>query len=119
MNMKSLFEFKTVSIAVSGDYYQIVFHDELNTDDEPYFMIQRQFEFADGGICYFESHDETLIEYCKAKSASLSTDTLHLSYAAVSHREVAIKFGSHGTDFQELAATLRAMIPGIEISGMG
>jgi len=56
--MKTFFEFKKVSVTVNGDYYQIVFDDGLDTDDEPYFMIQRQFEFPDGGVCQFESHLE-------------------------------------------------------------
>ena len=68
MKMKICFKFKTVSVTVSGDYYQIMFHDGLGTDDKPYFMIQAQFEFPDGGVCYFESHKENLIEHCKAKS---------------------------------------------------
>ena len=113
--MQSAFEFRTVSVVVSGDYYQVLFHDDLDTEDEPYFMIQRQFECYDGGICHFDSHDETLIDWCKAKSATLSIGTFHLEYADGSYREVFIKFGLQDTDFQELATTLREMIPEIEI----
>ena len=54
--MKTSLEFKTVSVTISGDYYQILFHDGLDIEDEPYFLIQRQFEFPDGGVCNFESH---------------------------------------------------------------
>jgi len=64
--MKICFKFKTVSVTISGDYYQVMFHDGLDTDNEPYFMIQTQFEFPDGGVCYFGSHKENLIEHCKA-----------------------------------------------------
>ena len=52
--MKTSLEFKTVSVTISGDYYQILFHDGLDIEDEPYFLIQRQFEFPDGGVCNFE-----------------------------------------------------------------
>ena len=114
--MKRVFEFRTVSIAVSGDYYQVLFHDDLDTDDEPYFILQRQFEYYDGGICHFESHDETLIDWCTAKSASLSVGTFHLTYSDEPPREVFITFGLQGTNFQELASTLKVMIPGIEIN---
>jgi hypothetical protein len=34
--MKIFFEFKTVSVTICGDYYQVVFHDGLETDDEPF-----------------------------------------------------------------------------------
>ena len=109
--MKTFLEFKKVSVTVNGDYYQIVFHDGLDTDDEPYFMIQRQFEFPDGGVCHFESHLESLIEQCKAKSVSLSTNTLSVSYGEEQRRDVEIRFDSHSADFQELVSTLKEMIP--------
>lgn len=111
MKMKIFFKFKLVSVTKAGDYYQILFHDGLDTDDEPYFMIQTQFEFPDGGVCHFESHKENLVEHCKAKSVSLSTHKLRLSYGEEQHRDVEIEFGVHGTDFQELASTLKEMIP--------
>ncbi len=104
-----------VSVTKSGDYYQIMFHDGLDTEEEPYFMIQRQFEFPDGGVCYFESHNENLIEHCKAKSISLSTNKLRLSYGEEQRRDIEIKFSLHNTDFQELASTLKEMIPEIAI----
>ena len=113
--MKICFKFKTVSVTVSGDYYQVMLHDGLDTDDEPYFMIQTQFEFPDGGVCYFESHKENLIEHCKAKSVLLSTNKLRLSYGEEEPRDVEIDFGMDGTDFQELASTLKEMIPEAKI----
>lgn len=113
--MKRFLEFKTVSVTVSGNYYQVLFHDGLDTDDEPYFMIQRQFECPDGGVCYFESHDENLIEHCKAKSALLSTNALHISYGKEQHRNIEIQFGLQDTTFEELAATLKEMIPEMSI----
>jgi hypothetical protein len=109
--MKTFFKFKTVSVTKSGDYYQIMFHDDLDTDDEPYFMIQSQFEFSDGGTCYFESHNEELIEDCKVESASLSTNKLTLSYGKEQCRDVEIEFCLHDTDFQEFLSTLIEMIP--------
>lgn len=115
--MKITTKFKTVSVTTAGDYYQILFHDDLDTEDEPYFMIQRQFEYPDGGVCHFESHKEELIEHCKAKSVSISTNKLRLSYGEEQHRDVEIEFGLHSTDFQELVSTLKEMIPeiGIEV----
>lgn len=113
--MKIFIKFKLVSVTKAGDYYQIMFHDGLDTEDEPYFMIQTQFEFPDGGVCYFESHNEELIERCKAKSVSLSTNKIILSYGEELHREVEIEYDLHGTDFQELASTLKEMIPEAKI----
>ena len=52
-----------VSSSVSGDYYQVMFEaeEETNDPDSPYFLIQRQFETSDGGRCYIETHDEKYI----------------------------------------------------------
>jgi len=115
MKMKTFFKFKTVSATKAGDYYQIMFHDDLDTDDEPYFLIQSQFEFPDGGECHFESHIEELIEHCKEKSASLSKNRISLSYGDESHHEVEIKYDLDGLDFQELASMLKKMIPETKI----
>ena len=109
--MKIFLKFKTVSVTISGDYYQIVFHDGLDKEDEPYFMIQRQFEFHDGGVCHFESHHENLIDQCKTKSVSLSPNTLSLSYGEEQRRDIEIRFDLHDADFQELVSTLKEMIP--------
>ncbi len=112
--MKIFLEFKTVSVTISGDYYQVLFHDDLDTEDEPYFMIQRQFEFPDGDVCHFESDKEDLIEQGTASLASLSENTLRFSYGGGKlRRDVEIKFGLHDTDIHELASTLKKMIPEI------
>ncbi len=104
-------KFNTVSVTISGDYYQILFHDDLDTEDEPYFMIQSQFEFYDGGICNFESNEEVLSEHCKANMADLSKNMLRLSYGKKIPRDIEITFGLGCTDFKNLASTLKEMIP--------
>ena len=104
-------EFKTVSVSISGDYYQVLFHDDLDTEDEPYFMIQRQFEFPEYEVCHFESHHENLCEHCKAQSAHLTKNKLYLSYGNNQVRDVEIIFGLDAVDFKHLVSTLKEMIP--------
>ncbi len=108
-------QFKTVSVTISGDYYQIMFHDDLDSDDEPYFMIQRQFEFPDGGVCHFESHYEDLSEHCKVKLATLSNNMLRLSYGEKVPRDIEITFGLGCADLQSLTSALKEMIPEVMI----
>ncbi len=115
MKKKTYFKFKIVSAAKAGDYYQVMFHNDIDTDDEPYFMIQSQFEFPDGGECYFESHVEELIGNCKAKSASLSKNKINISYGENPHHEVGIEYDLQDLEFQELALMLKEMIPEIEV----
>ena len=47
-----------VSASESGDYYQVTFEGEVNEEEGPYVLVQRQFEFPDGGRCYVETHDQ-------------------------------------------------------------
>jgi hypothetical protein len=72
MKVINNFDFNEVSISIAGDYYQVLFDDRLDTEVEPYFMIQAEFEFPDDQECYFESHREELIGHYKPLSASLS-----------------------------------------------
>ncbi|MCB0410651.1 MAG: hypothetical protein KDD29_10560 [Flavobacteriales bacterium] len=109
--MKILLKFKSVSVTRNGDYYQIMFSDDLDVEGEPYFMIQRQFEFPDGGVCSFESHNEELIDTCKAKSLSLTKDMLRIRYGDKENHEVDISYNLQETNFQELSSTLKEMIP--------
>ena len=115
--MKSFLEFKTVTVSISGDYYQIMFDDGLYTEGGPYFLIQGESGFEDDGIRYFESHIENLTGHYIPKSASLSTNTLHISYGEKQHQDVEIRFGLHETDFHELASALMEIIPETRIEG--
>ncbi len=115
MKMKTYFKFKTVSATKSGDYYQVMFHDDLDTEDEPYFMIQSQFEFPEGGACNIESHIAELIEHCKVKMASISKTIMFISYGEAPHHEVEIEYDLQGLGFHELASMLKEMIPEIKI----
>jgi len=109
--MKRFLEFKTVSVSINGDYYQIMFDDGLDTEGEPYFLIQGESEFEDDGFRYFESHIVSLSGHYIPNSASLSTSSLHISYGEKQPQDVEISFGLHKTDFHELASALMEIIP--------
>lgn len=57
---------KYVSVGESdGEYFAVSFDNEdpsnndfeLSDDEDPYLIVQRQFEDDDGGVCYIETHD--------------------------------------------------------------
>jgi hypothetical protein len=103
-------QFKTVSVTISGDYYQVIFHDDLDADDEPYFLMQRQFELPDDGVCYFESHRDELIDHCKAKLVSLSKNMLCLTYAEKQPRKIEFSYRFDCSEFRNLASIQKKMI---------
>jgi hypothetical protein len=60
------FHAKYVSVGEFGDeYFEVSFDSEdpgddnldLSGDENPYLIVQRQFEDDDGGVCYIETHD--------------------------------------------------------------
>ena len=110
-------QFKKASVTVSGDCYQIMFHDDrdVEDEDEPYFLIQRQFEFLDGGACHFESHQDDIMDHCEAKSVKLSPNSLVLLFGTQPTQEVEINFHSCEPGIQKFASTLKEMIPHAEI----
>jgi len=108
-------QFKTVSVAISGDYYQVTFDDDLNDEDEPYFMIQKQLKLPPGEGCYFESHNEKLCGHSRTKSARIKANKLYLSYGENQTREVEITFGVNHIDYKYLVSTLKKMIPEISV----
>ncbi len=109
------FDFKEVSISIAGDYYQVLFTDGLDTENEPYFLIQRGFEFSDGDECYFESHREELIGHIRVISATLTKSTLRVLYDHNPIRDVEIQFLASDAEYNRLASTLAEMIPEISI----
>jgi hypothetical protein len=115
MTTISEFDFKEVSISIAGDYFQVLFHDGVDTDDEPYFMIQTQVEFPDGGECYFESHREELIGHYRAFSASLSKNVLRVSYGQHLTNNVEVRFSATDDEYNRLTSTLTEMIPEITV----
>ena len=111
----SEFDFKEASVSISGDYYQVLFHDGLDTEDQPYFMIQAQFELPDGSECYFESHQEKLTGHYKTISASLSKNVLRVSYGQHPTNNVQVRFSATDDEYNRLACTLTEMIPEITL----
>jgi hypothetical protein len=115
MTMISKFDFKEASISIAGDFYQVLFRDGLDTEDEPYFMIQAQFEFTDGDECYFESHREELIGHHRPISASLSKNVLRVTYGEHPTNNVEVRFSATDDEYNQLVSTLTDMIPEIAI----
>ena len=52
------------SASEAGDYYQVTFEGKLN-GEEAYVLVQRQFEFPDGGRCCVETHNQEYIGHFK------------------------------------------------------
>jgi hypothetical protein len=103
------FHAASVSASAAGDYYQLDFGPE-STDEEsadpfdvqgPYLLVQRQFEFADGGRCSIESHDESYIGEFHVRLVELSRTRLTFEILGRLDSEVEVSFNLSASEFEE------------------
>jgi len=109
-----------VSVSIAGDYYQVSFDskEDDGTDeitDDPYFLIQRQFEMPDGGKVYIESHDENYIGHFIVNRATLKMDKIYLELKRPKYSNIEISFKATEKDFKKLHCALKTMIPSINV----
>lgn len=103
------FSFPYVSAEGSGDYFQVSF--KSNADSEAaYFLIQRQFESDDGGLFYVESHDKRLFGHFKVGWAALGRDVFRLEVACEPPDTVQIRFHADVTRYNRLRRILKIMM---------
>lgn len=109
-----------MSVSISGGYHQITFDAKKdngsteNTDD-PYFLIQRQFEMPDSEEIYIESLDENYIGHFVVKSAVLQKDKLELELKRPNYSKIEISFKAKEKEFKKLHSAIKAMIPKINL----
>ncbi len=107
-NTMTSLRFKNVHTTVSGDYYQVTF-DNDGDSDAPYFLLERQFEMPDGKECYIESHMRELSGPYRVRNAVLSDGMLRLEYGDAIHVE--ISFSASSKEMAELQSALCDMLP--------
>ena len=93
-----------------GLHYQVAFE---NTDpagdaagvdgpDNPYLVIQCQFEEPDGGRCYVETHDEKYIGHFRLRSIEFNPSRLLLEIARNRKNRIEVVFDIEPSKFEEM-----------------
>ena len=105
-----------IYVTIEGDYYQVCFdekEDDGSTEitDDPYFLIQRQFEMPDGGEIYIESHDRNYIGHFKVKEMILQRDKFTIELKRPKFSYIEISFNSTENKFNKLRNALKMMVP--------
>ena len=103
-----------VCASESGDYFQVTFEGELN-GEEAYVLVQRQFEFPDGGRCYVESHAEDYVGHVKIGRAEPSRNRFFLKLARVKAAELEVMFKTTNKNWRQVARVMLIMIPRLKI----
>ena len=106
-----------VSSSVSGDYYQVMFEAEEDTNDPdgPYFLIQRQFETSDGGRCYIETHDEKYIGHFLLRRVEFTPERLSIEFDRPSDNLVSVTFCMAISDFEEASRVMKIISGEIDL----
>src|SRR5262249_41350997 len=103
------FRAKHVSIGESGgEYFQVSFDNEdddldLSPPDQPYLLVQRQFEDDDGGVCYIETLDhDTYTGHYRLRLIEFTPTRLAFEIVRKDHKYVEVTFHLNAKRFSEI-----------------
>ena len=106
------FHAKHVSVGESGgEYFQVSFanedpsHDDLDLSppDQPYLLVQRQFEDDDGGVCYIETLDhDTYTGHYRLRLIEFTLTRLAFEIARTDNKYVEVTYEMDAKRFAEV-----------------
>jgi hypothetical protein len=103
------FHAERVTVSVAGDYYQLLFEAEEESDDpeSPYLILQRQFEIEDSGRCSVETHDENFIGEFILEQIEFTRNRLSVSVDRLDDKEIVVTFGLSHSEFEKASQVLK------------
>jgi hypothetical protein len=106
------FHAKCVSVGESGgEYFAVSFDNEdpsnddfeLSGDEDPYLIVQRQFEDDDGGVCYIETHDhDTYSGHFRLRLLRFTPTRFAFEIARKDHNYVEVTYDLDAQRFDEV-----------------
>lgn len=105
-----LFHAERVTVSDAGDYYQLLFEAEEDSDDQesPYLILQRQFEIEDSGRCSIETHDEHFIGDFILEQVEFTRERLLVSLdRPTDNKEIVVTFGLGHSEFEKVSQVLK------------
>ena len=113
------FHAKYVSAGESdGEYFAVSFDNEnpsnddfeLSDDEDPYLIVQRQFEDGDGGVCYIETHDhDTYSGHFRLRLIRFTPTRFAFEIAGKGHEHVEVTCDLDAKRFDEVQRIVRAI----------
>ena len=101
-----------VSVSEFADeYFAVEFDNEhpsnddldLSGDDDPYLIVQRQFEDDDGGVCYIETHDhDTYSGHFRLRLLRFTPTRFAFEIARKDHKYVEVTYDLDAQRFDEV-----------------
>jgi hypothetical protein len=110
------FHCERVSVSEIGDGFQVLF-EKTPDSEEGYVLVQRHFEFPDGGKCYLETDDQEFCGHFCFRSARLSRNWFKMVFGTTKPiREVTVFFKATDSAYAEVQRVLQIMIPEIRLT---
>jgi hypothetical protein len=76
---------------------------ELSDDEDPYLIVQRQFEDDDGGVCYIETHDhDTYSGHFRLRLLWFTPTRFAFEIARKDHKYVEVTYDLDAQRFDEV-----------------
>jgi hypothetical protein len=108
------FRCEHVSATEAGDGFQVLF--ETTRDSlEGYVLIQRHFEFPDGGKCYLETEAREYSGHFRIRTAELSRNQFQIAFGEAPMRGIVVRFSATDSVYAELKRVLQILIPEITL----
>jgi hypothetical protein len=99
----------------AGDGFQVLF-EKTPYSEEGYVLVQRHFEFPDGGKSYLETDDHEFCGHFRFRSARLSGNRFQMVFGIRPVREVTVFFKATDSAYAEVQRVLQIMIPEIRLT---
>jgi hypothetical protein len=106
---------ENVSVSEVGDGFQVLF-EKTPGSEEGYMLVQRHFEFPDGGKCYIETDDRELCGHFRFRGAQLSRDRFQMVFGIRPVREITVFFKATDSAYAKVQRVLQIMIPEIRLT---
>ena len=103
-----------VSASEAGDGFQVLF-EKIPDSEEGYVLVQRHFEYQDGGKCYLETDDQEFCGHFRFRRARLSRKRFQMVFGIKPVREITVFFKATDSAYAEVQRVLKIMIPEISL----
>jgi hypothetical protein len=102
------------SASEAGEYFQVLFEERGGVEAGRYFLVQRQFEFPDGGRCAIEIELPEMCGHFRVRRASLERGRFQISWIGCGESQAEMTFETDDESYADICRTMRIMIPELE-----
>jgi hypothetical protein len=103
------------SASEAGDYLQVLFEEKDQREDGRYLLVQRQFEFPDGGRCAIETELPEMCGHFRIRSAVLERARFQISWFGRLECQAEVTFDTDDESYADIRRIMATMIPELEV----